>query len=244
MYKELDTDTLKKIIMYGVNVNIPKEYNRNRGYNILYEYDLHEYNESLQRNGYCQTSAFYHVYKHALHKDSKYVGFIQYDMRVGKSAIEQIEKRLDETPNTIFYHLVKDAQYMFSDDFGSYGLCVPYSNSVLEQYNQYFNTNYVLEDLLKYNSTCKVILLHTFVIPKEMFDKMMGWFIHIFDWLHHNVENKYYRSDRASFTEKMFALFLYIEQMQNESIQLMEMDVHHVWPLLHNQTIWEDYKKV
>jgi hypothetical protein len=133
---------------------------------------------------------------------------------------------------------------MFKEDVGSYGLCAPYNNSVLEQYNKYFNTNYVLEDLLRYNSTCKVILLHTFVIPKEMFDKMMGWFIHIFDWLHQNVENKYYRSDRASFTEKMFALFLYIEQMQNESIQLMEMDVHHIWPLLHNQTIWEDYKKV
>jgi len=243
MYQELAPESLKQIIMYGVNVSIPKEYNRNRGYNILYEYDLPDYNESLQRNGYCQTSAFYHVHKHALHANAKYVGFIQYDMRVGKNALEDIERRLDKNPNTMFYHLIKDAQYMFKEDFGSYGLCAPYNNSVLEQYNKYFNTNYVLEDLLRYNSTCKVILLHTFVIPKEMFDKMMAWFIHIFDWLHKNVENKYYKSDRASFTEKMFALFLYIEQMQNESIQLMEMDVHHVWPLLHNQTIWEHYKE-
>lgn len=230
--------------MYGVNDSIPKEYNRDRGYNILYEYELPDYNESIQRNGYCQTSALYHVYKQTLHANAKYVGFIQYDMRVGKNALANIEQQMESHPNTIFYNGEIDAQYIFYDDIGSYGVCVPYNNSVLEEYNKYFNTNYVLEDVLKHKSKCKAILWHTFVISKEMFDKMMGWFIHIFDRLHSNMMKKYYYSDSASFTEKMVALFLYIEQMQNESIQLMEMDILHIWPSYHNQTICEHYKEL
>jgi hypothetical protein len=165
-------------------------------------------------------------------------------MKIGKNMINDIELNIAENEdNVIFYHLHNDASYTFQKDYGSHGLCQPYNNSVLEQYNQYFNTNYTLDALLTHNDTCKVMLLHTFVIPKETFAKMMGWFNNIFNWLHTNVQNKYYKSDKASFTEKMFALFLYIEQIERPTIKIVEMAVEHIWPMLHDQTSWENYKK-
>jgi GR25 family glycosyltransferase involved in LPS biosynthesis len=245
MYIDLDEETLRKITMYGVNSKYPKEYTASKQYNILYEYDLPIFNGLLQEDGYCQTSAFYHTFLNNLHENSKYIGFIQYDMKIGKNMFKDIELSIAEHGDKLlFYHLAKDALYMFKNDYGSHGLCQPYDNSVLEQYNQYFNTNYTLDTLLTYNDTCKVILLHTFVITKEMFAKMMRWFNSIFDWLHVNVQNKYYKSDRASFTEKMFALFLYIEQIENPTMKLLEMSIEHIWPMLHNQTSWENYKNV
>lgn len=243
MYIDLDNATLQKIVMYGVNASYPKEYNVNKQYNILYEYDLPMFNGLLQDEGYCQTSAFYHIFLNKLHANSKCVGFIQYDMKIGKNMIEEIELSIAENGNNvIFYHLHNEASYIFQTDIGSHGLCQPYDNSVLEQYNKYFNTNYTLDALLMHNDKCKVILLHTFVISKEMFAKMMRWFNNIFDWLHVNVQNKYYQSDRASFTEKMFALFLYIEQIEQPTIKLVEMSIEHIWPMLHNQTSWINYK--
>ena len=93
-----DVDDFRGIIMYGVNTKYPKEYNKERGYNILFEWTLPQYDETFQKNGYCQTSCFYHIYINGLHKNTKYIGFCQYDMKLYKNIISDIENTiLNET---------------------------------------------------------------------------------------------------------------------------------------------------
>lgn len=246
-YENLDEYSLKKIVMYDVNPSYEKIYNKDKNYKIIKEYELKKYNNILQNTNYCQTSCLYHVYLNGFdsaytYEDfalstHEYVGFIQYDMELDKQFIYDIENKIDNAKNFIFFYSL-----VASDKIERHLLCKPYNNSILEKYNNYFKTNHTYDSITNHSKSKYFICLHTFVIPTFTYIKMMEWYCSIFDEVHSNYINKLYTESMSEVTEEIFGLFLLLQLIENDSIQLDELKLTHNWPNLHNQTSFNNYK--
>jgi hypothetical protein len=62
------------------------------------------------------------------------------------------------------------------------------------------------------------------------------------DWLHSNYVDGVYSESIAETTEAIFGLFLLLQMIENENIQLHLLNLHHEWPKLHNETEFNNYK--
>jgi len=253
-YTKLSLYDKSKITMYGVNENYEKKYNKKMDYNILFEYDLPIYDKTIQTRNYCQTSALIHIYKNKLYKKYNYIGFMQYDMEIYEHFVNDIETHLkDKQPNQeiIFYcnHEKRTPFHLFVQKHGKEkvldpdGIILPYKNSLLEQYNEYFNTDFKPDDIINCQSKKNFIipLLHTFLIPISLFEKMMDWFDYIFPWLDSNIYNITHM-DPASFTERLCCLFFCIEMIQYNHYKCIELKLKHVWPIYHMDVDFHNYK--
>ena len=238
-YEKLDEYSLEKLIMYDVNPTYTKVYNKDKKYNILKEYELTNYESLYQDTNYCQTSCFYHVYTNKLYEKSDYVGFIQYDMILESNFIYAIEEKINNSQNDIYFYSLLD-----NNKLNVKFVCNPYDKSILQKYNEYFNTNHSYDTIKKNKKSSNFISLHTFVIPKKTYIKLMSWFVSIKDWLHSNYLDKLYDTSIAEITEEIFGLFLLLQMIEDESIALEELKLNHEWPRLHNETEWLNYKVV
>ena len=236
-YDKLDDYSLQKITMYDVNKKYSKEYNKERKYNIVSEYKLDHYNSLYQDTNYCQTSCLYHVFKNKLYTKTNYIGFIQYDMELYSDFIYDIEKKINQSESDTYFYSLTVANKVEVNY-----ICKPYDNSILEKYNNYFNTSHTYESIKAHHKADKFICLHTFVIPTKTFINMMTWYCTITDWLHKNYINGLYSESISEVTEEIFGLFLLLQIIENDNIQLEELKLHHEWPNLHNQTEWINYK--
>jgi|UniRef100_A0A6C0CX56 GR25 family glycosyltransferase involved in LPS biosynthesis len=251
-YKHMSIYDKSKITMYGVNEKYEKIYNKKANYNILMEYDLPIYDKGLQARNYCQTSALIHIYKNQLYKKYDYVGFIQYDMEIQEKFIENMEniiqsKKSDEILLFSLNPKKKTPFHLFLQKHGKekvldpVGIIEPYENSILQKYNDYFNTHFTANQVVNCKYDFFIPLLHTFLIPNYLFEKMMDWFDYFFEWLDKNIYN-ITGMDPASFTERMISLFFCLEMMTNKKIKCIEMEVRHVWPLYHMKVDFDNYK--
>jgi GR25 family glycosyltransferase involved in LPS biosynthesis len=238
-YKDLDDYSLSKITMYDVNPVYEKKYNTEKNYKIIKEYELEVYDNLLQSTNYCQTSCLYHIYLNGqIHKSyNEYIGFIQYDMELESDFIYDIEGKINNSKNDVFFYSL-----IANDKLDRHNICYPYENSILEKYNTYFNTNHTYETIKNHKMSKIFICLHTFVIPTRTYLKMMEWFCSIFDWLHINYINNIYKESMSEVSEEIFGLFLLLQIIENDNIQLEELKLRHNWPNLHNETLFNNYK--
>lgn len=243
-YEDLDDYSISKINMFDVNPSYEKIYNKDKNYKIIKEYELQIYDNILQATNYCQTSCLYHVYVNGQIKnfdflyDTHYIGFIQYDMELANNFIYDIEEKINSTENDVFfYSLIADDK--LERDF----VCKPLNNSILEKYNNFFNTNHTYQSIKNHEKSKYFICLHTFVIPIIIYMKMMNWYCSISDWLHVNYINGIYTESMSEVTEEIFGLFLLLQIIENNSIQLEELKLKHNWPNLHNETSFNNYKE-
>jgi len=237
-YEKLDSYSLSKLTMFDVNPKYQKIYNSEKNYNIAKEYELSHYNPLFQDTNYCQTSCLYHVFKNEMYLNQDYVGFIQYDMELADDFIYDMEEKIKKSKNDIYFY-----SQLVSNKVDVPLICTPYDNSVLEKYNQYFKTNHTYESIKSHKNADKFICLHTFVIPKRTYEAMMNWFCSITDWLHVNYINGIYCESMSEVTEEIFGLFLLLQMIENDSIQLEELKLHHDWPKLHNENNFDNYKQ-
>jgi len=233
MYEELDDYSLSNIVMYGVNEKYEKIYNSNKNYQLLFEYDFPIYNSILQKKNYCQTSCMYHIYLNKLHLNTNYIGFVQYDMKLKHQLVYKIEKNITENPSktVIYYEMLEHPDKCLTFD----NLTEVYLQ-IINSYNTYFKTNFTFIDFLEKSQL--VPLLHTFVISSKMFSKMMEWFISIFDW----IETTFKNVEKAQLSERIFGLFLCLEAIQDENIVYEKLETDHIWPMYHDQTVFDFYK--
>ncbi len=236
-YDKLDDYSLQKITMYDVNQNYTKIFNKERKYNIVSEYKLDHYNSLYQDTNYCQTSCLYHVFKNKLYTNTNYIGFIQYDMELSSDFIYDMEQKINSSENDTYFYILTVANKVEVNY-----ICKPYDNSILEKYNNYFNKSHTYESIKAHHKADKFICLHTFVIPTKTFINMMTWFCSITDWLHKNYINGLYSENMSEVTEEIFGLFLLLQIIEDETIELKELKLHHEWPNLHNNTSFINYK--
>ena len=236
-YEKLDSYSLSKLIMFSVNPKYQKIYNAEKNYNMTKEYELSHYNPLFQDTNYCQTSCLYHVFKNEMYLNQDYVGFIQYDMELDKDFIYDMEEKIKNKTNEIYFYSLN-----VENKVDVPLVCSPYENSVLKKYNQYFKTNHTYESIKSHKNAGNFICLHTFVIPTKTFIKMMTWFCSLTDWLHTNYINGVYCESISEVTEEIFGLFLLLQMIENDYIQIEQMKLTHNWPSLHNETEWDNYK--
>jgi len=218
-YKISQIEKEKYLTFYGVK---DKDLGIN---NVIYEYDLIKYNPILQQKNYNEGSCIYHVYKNKLY-NYDYIGFCQYDMIFLENIFNNIEHKILNNSNTIFYldffqwHFLGGQTIIIKDYYN-----IP---SGLKSYNKFFNKNYTIYDLI----TNKMIICNTFLIPKKMYEKMMSWLINYFK---NDINNIYISDDNFDFNpghmiEALTGMFL--------SLEINEGAVYEKLDLLHNH----DYK--
>lgn len=244
LYAHLSAEELENITMFGVNEEYEKSYTQDK-YKVVMEYELPVYNPLLQKHGYCQTTCMWHVWKNRLVADRHaYVGFMQYDMRPAAGMIQEMQNVIEEATKCgqeVVFH--EQTEHIIQSVRWCAGLAMPYEGSALQHYNQHFGTSWTVHDLVQNPRVHVSPLLHTFAMPVEMFDRMMGWLDKYLGWL----ESLYpkYVSDRSQseLLERCHGLFLALE-CARENVILAPMNLKHVWPLYHDKTEFKNYKQV
>jgi hypothetical protein len=158
-------------------------------------------------------------------------------MELESNFIHDIEEKINGTKNDVFFY-----SFILGSKVDVKHICNPYDNSVLEKYNNYFNTNHSYETIINHKRAKYFMCLHTFVIPTTTYMKMMNWYCSISDWLHVNYINGTYIESMSEVTEELFGLFLLLQIIENDNIELEELKLKHNWPNLHNETSFNNYK--
>ena len=189
--------------------------------NIIYEYNLAHYNANLQKKKYNEGSCIYHVYKNNLYNKYNYIGFCQYDMKFQQNVFKNIEYKIMYNSNTIFY--LDFFQWAFLG--GQTTITEDYYNvpAGLNNYNKFFNKNYTTKQLI----SNKMIICNTFIISKQMYEKMMSWLIQYFidDINVLSISSSGHRFDPGHMIEALTSMFLSLEI--NEGAKYEKIDITH-----------------
>jgi len=215
-----------KLIWFGVNEKYPKEYNQQRGYNIVMEKDLSHYRPDLQEKGYCQTSCMYHCFKNRLCDDVEFVGFLQYDLFIPSDFFDRLNNKLDQYRGQNKIPILSLLNFTLEQTLvWCTGMCDDHPLAALPHYNAFFGTSYTKEDIMQANALLPY--LHTFVIPKSMFDRMMAW---ICKYIQDIEDSGTWPSSFSTceFMERCHGLFLALEQMRDpDHVVLASLDLQH-----------------
>lgn len=189
---------------------------------------------------WAESEGIYNLWKNNVHKDLDYIGFSHYDkeLRLIKrkflkknqtNITERIDKYLKGKQHahiSLENHNMKEMYLMRSmadetrpNEIVGDGLnCFDY---ILKHYNDYYNTDFKIKDLLKHKT---INLCSCFLIDVETFDKMMRFF----EWI---IEKKFmgvfdtehkYRFPGAM-AERYFGVFLMLEYKKTLDLSI----VHH-----------------
>jgi hypothetical protein len=164
-YETLFPEALDKLRFLAVNANIPKVVPEDFGHLVIAERNLPWYDPFLQYNRFCESSAFFHVWKNAeLLND--YIGFFHYDMLIEQPAIDCLEQEIKALGNekVLFTNVTLTArphikQILQLDEW----------NQIIQLYNAMFGKNHTIFTVLDE----ELPMYHSFVVHKDTFNRMM-----------------------------------------------------------------------
>lgn len=166
-YETLSPENLAHVRFMAVNARIPKEVPEALVPYVIEERRLGWYNPFLQYNRFCESSAFFHVWKNP-ELMNKYIGFFHYDMLMNKVAIEFLEEQIVAAE-------ARDEQVVFTNvtltawPELNQVISVGQWNDIVKLYNTMFQTRHSVMDIL----SDQLPLYHSFVIHRETFHTMM-----------------------------------------------------------------------
>jgi len=212
-YKNIPDDILYKYFtFYAVNKNIEKFYTQNK-YKIVNEWELSIYDKTFQERGYNENSAIYHVYANNLHKNYKYIGFFQYDMKFNDNIIEFLQKNITQIP------------IIFS--FG----CYSFKFCSYDTWNETDTLNYIINDYenfykktFTYNNNNNYPLYNSYVIPNETYEKIMKWVIQLYDKIYPwciEKPNKSHFGHIGGIYERIMAYCIGEENLKNIKLNVL-----------------------
>ena len=224
LYSEMSESDKTSIVTYGVKTRVPSPFK------TIYEADLPEYNPRLQQNIYNEGSAFYHIYKNGLYKDSEYIGFGQYDMKIKSNTLTDIRKTIQSSKSPCIFVMDYFPDIKNTGFLGCHNLIKSDLNGLesgLTTYNRAFNTSYTADDVIQN----RLIMCNTFVIHKSTFEKMMGWLMQYYrDDI--NVNRHHLIGNAGQIPEALIGMFLSLEVLGGATYY--KFDVEHIWPLYKN----------
>jgi len=164
----------KYFLFIGVNPDIPKipapaHFRTVMESALLQVHGLHL--SGLQQEDWKEYSVMKTVYdtNRTVLSGAKYVGFTQYDMRFNLKVFHLIHTSIESSlrndaantkPCCIFYASTYPSRYMFEGDIG---------DRLLADYNAHYGTDVLWSDI------ATQAIIDTFIIPHEMFRKVMAW---------------------------------------------------------------------
>lgn len=236
---EVPENHKKDVVLYGVNEAVEKEYDATalRGFPIVFEYELPSHEPEWQRKNYCQTSCLYHVFRdQSLYAGYDYIGFMQYDMKIAGHTFSWLEDANARHPEEEIIYWVQ-AIHLFEAVIHHEPCLISHA---LSHYNRFFGTSFHADDLL-HDKRCHCMpVVHSFVIPVPMFEKMMAWMSEYMRVLEANRPYPF-RCSQADYMERVHGLFLCLE-CKRSNVRMCQVDgITHEWPFYHKQVKFENY---
>jgi len=244
LLRDLPVADRDSVTLWGVNENIRKGFPDTEndpdfvGYRLALEYTLPTYDPYYQEMAYCQTSCIFAVYQEKLHESADYVGFGQYDMQLRPDTISHIREKTERHPNIkwVFYELSHPLHQALQIGHEAW-------DGVLADYNEFFGTTWTWATIMRHprvSGFCP--LLHTFVMPREMYARMVSWSYAYFSKIR---ESGAYptKASQAEFSERVFGLFLALE-MFDQNVVAEKLHLDHIWPRFHDQVPFAGYKEL
>jgi hypothetical protein len=211
-YENIPPDILQKYFTFiAVNPNIPKQYTQNK-YKIINEWDLSIYDKTFQERGYNENSAIYHVYANYLHKEYDYIGFFQYDMKFGDNIINCIEQNIQDGPK--YFAFANDDFHFCSYTSWNEPNTLEY---IMKNYEEFFNRHF--------SRNKRYPLLNSYVIPRNLYEKVIKWAIHLHDKLYPwciQYPNRTHFGHIGSIYERVMAY-----SIGEENLPYIKVNVHH-----------------
>jgi hypothetical protein len=161
---------------------------------VTLEYNLPIHDPEIQRQGFMETSCFLHILSNQLASDADLIGVTQYDMRWTKKSSRLLRKINTQSAFDHWQSVIKDRtkkllnphyqtpQTVYAQVDGKVinnnGIFNPMASVstfnwayLIESYNRYFHTNWLLKDLQGQPLT----LWQTYLMPRELFISLAGW---------------------------------------------------------------------
>ena len=194
-YETLSGEDISEHVRFmEVNAAIPKEIPNQLAHltpYIIQERELTWYNPFLQHNRFCESSAFFHVWKNS-HLIDDYTGFIHYDMLLKKEAIEFLKKEIAAaTAPLVFTQMTLVAR--------------PHLTQVIKLLDweflvQFYNILFEKRHRLDMILDKEIPLYHSFVLHISIFDRMM-YFVekaipYLFEMLNYNTTHMPFMLER------------------------------------------------
>ena len=209
-YSAIPDDVLYKYFTFiAVNKNIEKKYTPNR-YKVINEWELPIYDNKFQERGYNENSAIYHIYANELHKEYDYIGFFQYDMIFKENIINLIQTHVTSTPIN-FYFNSYDFNFCSYDTWNEPDTL----EYIIKDYEKFFNTSF--------NKSYKFPLYNSYIIPTNLYKKIMKWVIQLYDKLYPwciNPPNMGHFGHIGGIYERIMAYAIGSENLQNINLNI------------------------
>lgn len=209
-YESIPQDILDKYFTFvAVNPDIPKTYTNDK-YKIINEWELPHYNPLFQQKGYNENSAIYHLKANGLHKQYKYVGFFQYDMKFGADVVDTILNHMYEQP-TCFYIEAYNFTFCCAETWNEPHVIKEFVRS----YQTFYDKHMGLSDEAVYP------LFNTYVIPVETYERVMSF-----------VESLYWNIDRIVIQQHFGHIGGLFERVMaltigEENLKMIKLNVLH-----------------
>ena len=163
-YETLSGEQLNYLRFMAVNAKIPKEVPENLQRLVIAERSLGWYDPFLQHNRFCESSAFFHVWKNPeLMKD--YIGFFHYDMLMTKTAIDFLQEVIPSSEERLLFTNVTLTAWPQLNQV----IRIEQWNEIVAIYNGLFHTRHSIIDVLDE----QLPLYHSFVAHRDIFHRMM-----------------------------------------------------------------------
>lgn len=228
-YKNLDPKYLENCTFFGVNSTVQKRIPTRYQKKVIFERDLPYYNPLWQFADFCEDSTFLHVYKNERLHSYNYVGFFQYDMVLPNSVFETIDEELKHgQTNTVFYYHKENSYRHLNQVIGLQGW-----QHIVNIYNELFLTKHALYDVLLQD----IAMYHCFLLPREIFRKMMLFFEKAFPSMFEMLGCK--TRHLPFHLERMHGVFLILQQAEGHIAKMVQMP-----GLIHSDTLKDgDFKE-
>jgi hypothetical protein len=109
---EIDYEELDLITCYSVQKKIPKNITQQIK-NVINEWELPWNDYNYQSKQYYEYGSMVHLFKNPeILQDITHIGIMHYDVKFKSNAINDIRLELEETPNTIFYQMMRPSNQL------------------------------------------------------------------------------------------------------------------------------------
>lgn len=227
-------------------INLNQGANGPNSPNLLCEWLLPMHDESLQRQGFMETSCFIHLFLNKLYEGVDYIGVSQYDMRWTNKSAKVIRKlgnlKKYDNPKSLvgklknFFGFAIYENTVYAQISGKLldkedGFNVMAStdhfdwNYLLKSYNNFFQSNWKFGDL----TDQPLSLWQTYLMPRKFFCELAEWLISLSAEVAPWANKPPYQTHwgvLGGYTERAECLYMAIKNKAGE-IHLRQLSLDH-----------------
>lgn len=210
-YEDIPKEILDKHFTFiAVNEDIQKNYTPNK-YNVVNEWELPNYIDQFQKKGYKENSAIFHVMANKMHKNYRYVGFFQYDMKFDVSVVDTIMNRINDSIPTCLFIEAHNYKFCAEETWNE-----PPAMAYLISHYEFFH-----HKTFSYDEDDVYPLFNSYMIPVETYETIMGWVSCFYSKIASIVEQKHF-GHIAGLYERIMAFAI-----GEKKLRMIKLDVTH-----------------